>query len=233
MSVSTQMPPGERSRRSWWTPWLPASTSSARRGSPPSARRGPGRSSPRNPPCPRQAVPAGFVRVVRHRRRGSQRLHLLHARPAHRGRRQRRAAGAARRAGSLPRPVLGSRAATRSSSASTPATGSTCRSCPPSPTSSPSPTTGRSRSVTQRGSGTTRTPSARSRCATRHRRRRRRYRLPSGRDRHQPDHIAVARGGDRSWTALKNHPGLLVGYDDALVHRSRVFAVDATGDVFT
>ncbi|KAG2609824.1 hypothetical protein PVAP13_4KG090500 [Panicum virgatum] len=38
--------------------------------------------------------------------------------------------------------------------------------------------------------------------------------------------LAVARGGHRSWTALKNHRDLMAGYDDAIVHGGRGFAVD-------
>jgi hypothetical protein len=44
--------------------------------------------------------------------------------------------------------------------------------------------------------------------------------------------LAVARGGDRSWTTLKNHRDMLAGYDDAVVHKGRVFAVDVAGSVF-
>ncbi|RLN11418.1 hypothetical protein C2845_PM09G04590 [Panicum miliaceum] len=44
--------------------------------------------------------------------------------------------------------------------------------------------------------------------------------------------LAVARGGDRSWTALKNHRDLMAGYDDAVVHKGRVFVVDVAGRVF-
>ena len=44
--------------------------------------------------------------------------------------------------------------------------------------------------------------------------------------------LAVARGGDRSWTALKNHRDLMAGYDDAIVHGGRGFAVDVTDRVF-
>ncbi|OEL36782.1 hypothetical protein BAE44_0002195 [Dichanthelium oligosanthes] len=45
--------------------------------------------------------------------------------------------------------------------------------------------------------------------------------------------LAVARGGDRSWTALKNHRGLFVGYDDAIMHKGKIFAVDVRGNVFS
>ncbi|KAL6606093.1 hypothetical protein ACP70R_041746 [Stipagrostis hirtigluma subsp. patula] len=44
--------------------------------------------------------------------------------------------------------------------------------------------------------------------------------------------LAFARGGDRSWTALTNHRDMWIGYDDAIVHGGKVFAVDCIGNLF-
>nr|CAB3469654.1 unnamed protein product [Digitaria exilis] len=45
--------------------------------------------------------------------------------------------------------------------------------------------------------------------------------------------LAVARGGDRIWTSLTNHRDMWAGYDDAVVHKGNLFAVDAEGVVFS
>nr|TKW12187.1 hypothetical protein SEVIR_5G020900v2 [Setaria viridis] len=44
--------------------------------------------------------------------------------------------------------------------------------------------------------------------------------------------LAMARGGDESWTALRNPGGHLAGYKDAVVHKGKVFAVDRLGSIY-
>jgi hypothetical protein len=45
--------------------------------------------------------------------------------------------------------------------------------------------------------------------------------------------LANARDGDKSWTTLKKTDGYSSRYEDAILHKGRVFAVDGSGRIYT